>query len=89
MSTNVVYPAAEVANLRTTAALFHAPRLRQLAEVTRSHPSDTTHRGWQEELRQMAHGLDLLLADEISPVETEVRDRALALLGRRLPDLWS
>ncbi|MBK1666961.1 hypothetical protein CKO28_02745 [Rhodovibrio sodomensis] len=80
---------SEIANLKITAAVFLAPRLRALAETTKSYPADTTFEAWQSELNQMARALELVISHPETPDEVAEHNAGLELLGRRFQHLWS
>jgi hypothetical protein len=80
---------SEVANLKITAAVFLAPRLRALAETTKSYPADTTFEAWQDELNQMARALELVVSEPETTEEVAEQDAGLELLCRRFHHLWS
>ena len=83
------YPTDELADLGVRTAEWLAPRLRAFARITRSYPRNISYEAWLDEIERMARGLDLLRVDMPTADQVAERDAALALLARRLPDLWS
>lgn len=84
------FDSSELWNLDATIAKFIYPRLKVFAEnADGCHPSDVTQEEWNDILKRMVNGFELLSSDRMkSDEEAQLEDDALDLFAQWFNGLW-